>query len=179
MCVVAAAFAFAISTVSANRGMLIMMFRQIASSCRRAMASRVGPLAESGTHNAVVAGLRRAGSAAESAGHLVHGFDAAVPAHAALTPPALWYTDAQIASDERASVFARNWVAVGGAHELGTAPGSYFTGTALGRPFVVVRLEDGAVVAYDNVCRHRGARIVVGTGVLPARRFSCPYHGAA
>ena len=42
----------------------------------------------------------------------------------------------------------------------GSSPGSYFTGSALGQPFVVVRQEDGSAAAFNNVCRHRGARVV-------------------
>src|SRR5690606_17032157 len=44
-----------------------------------------------------------------------------------------------------------------------------------GVPMVVVRGVDGALRAFVNACRHRGARVVreCGTG---ARNFACPFH---
>ena len=45
-----------------------------------------------------------------------------------------------------------------------------------GVPILLVRRDDGALAAFLNVCRHRGARIVEGSGSR-AHSFSCPYHG--
>ena len=41
---------------------------------------------------------------------------------------------------------------------------------------VVLRDRDGAVRAFHNVCRHRGARLLDGAGTCPAT-ITCPYHG--
>lgn len=54
-------------------------------------------------------------------------------------------------------------------------PGDFLTQEVLGRPVLLVRGEDGAVRAFYNVCRHRGARLV-GDDSGCAKRFSCPYH---
>jgi nitrite reductase/ring-hydroxylating ferredoxin subunit len=55
-------------------------------------------------------------------------------------------------------------------------PGDYFTFTVGGVPVVVVRGRDGAVRAYENVCRHRAAPPARGCGNV-ARSFSCLFHG--
>jgi len=41
---------------------------------------------------------------------------------------------------------------------------------------LVLRDRDGAVRAYHNVCRHRGARLLDGQGNC-ASSITCPYHG--
>ena len=42
-------------------------------------------------------------------------------------------------------------------------------------PVLLVRGSDGALRAFANICRHRGAPVASGCG--HARVFSCPYHG--
>jgi phenylpropionate dioxygenase-like ring-hydroxylating dioxygenase large terminal subunit len=39
----------------------------------------------------------------------------------------------------------------------------------------MTRGADGAVRAFANICRHRGAPVAQGCG--NARAFVCPYHG--
>ncbi len=46
----------------------------------------------------------------------------------------------------------------------------------LDRSVVVVRDESGAVGAFENSCRHRGVKVVEGTGTLKSG-FTCPFHG--
>jgi phenylpropionate dioxygenase-like ring-hydroxylating dioxygenase large terminal subunit len=55
------------------------------------------------------------------------------------------------------------------------APGAYVSRDAGGMPVLAVRGDDGAVRAFRNVCRHRGAAVVCGAGRTTA--FVCPYHG--
>ena len=45
----------------------------------------------------------------------------------------------------------------------------------LGESVIVIRGDDGEVRAFANVCRHRGSRLVDGTGGC-ARVLTCPYH---
>jgi len=54
-------------------------------------------------------------------------------------------------------------------------PGAYVSREAGGVPVVVVRGDDGALRAFHNACRHRGAAVVCGAGRAAA--FACPYHG--
>ena len=45
----------------------------------------------------------------------------------------------------------------------------------LGESVIVIRGDDGECRAFSNVCRHRGSRIVDGTGGC-AKVLTCPYH---
>lgn len=67
-------------------------------------------------------------------------------------------------------------VAVCPSSALGEA-GSFIARDVAGTPLIVVRGQDGAVRAFRNACRHRGARLADGSGC--ARAFVCPYHGWA
>lgn len=53
--------------------------------------------------------------------------------------------------------------------------GSYLAREAAGTPIVVMRGDDGMVRAFQNVCRHRGMRVVDGAGC--AKALVCAYHG--
>jgi len=53
--------------------------------------------------------------------------------------------------------------------------GEWRTLEYLGESVVVIRGDDGAVRAFSNVCRHRGSRLVDGTGGC-AKVLTCPYH---
>jgi phenylpropionate dioxygenase-like ring-hydroxylating dioxygenase large terminal subunit len=54
-------------------------------------------------------------------------------------------------------------------------PGEWRTIEYLGESVIVIRGDDGQVRAFSNVCRHRGSRLVDGTGGC-AKVLTCPYH---
>jgi phenylpropionate dioxygenase-like ring-hydroxylating dioxygenase large terminal subunit len=54
-------------------------------------------------------------------------------------------------------------------------PGEWRTIDYLGESVIVIRGDDGAVRAFANVCRHRGSRLVDGSGGC-AKVLTCPYH---
>ena len=54
-------------------------------------------------------------------------------------------------------------------------PGEWRSMEYLGESVIVIRSDDGEVRAFANVCRHRGSRLVDGTGGC-ARVLTCPYH---
>ena len=54
-------------------------------------------------------------------------------------------------------------------------PGEWRTLDYLGETIIAIRGDDGAVRAFSNVCRHRGSRLVDGTGGC-AKVLTCPYH---
>ena len=91
----------------------------------------------------------------------------------ASTIPARWYTDPEMLAGERAMVFGRTWQAVGLAANL-AEPGSYLACEIAGDPVAVTRAKDGALHAFSNVCRHRGALVAEGCGQASVLR--CPYH---
>ena len=55
------------------------------------------------------------------------------------------------------------------------APGEWRSLDYLGESLFVIRGDDGEVRAFANVCRHRGSRLVDGTGGC-AKLLTCPYH---
>ena len=74
---------------------------------------------------------------------------------------------------ERERLFAHAWQYAGHAGRL-AEPGSYFTMRAGEVPLVVVRDREGALRAFVNVCRHRGAEVVSGEGSCTT--LQCHYH---
>ena len=54
-------------------------------------------------------------------------------------------------------------------------PGDWRSLEYLGESVIVIRSDDGVVRAFANVCRHRGSRLVDGSGGC-AKLLTCPYH---
>ena len=46
----------------------------------------------------------------------------------------------------------------------------------LDQSVIVLRTDDMGVVAFQNACRHRGVKVVEGSGTC-ASGFRCPFHG--
>ncbi len=98
-------------------------------------------------------------------------FRSRAPGH---TLPQALYNDPDVFAFDLETIFGRSWLMVGLEAEL-PKPGSYFALT-LGRwPILVVRDRAGALRAFHNSCRHRGAQICVD-GHGAAARLVCPYH---
>jgi phenylpropionate dioxygenase-like ring-hydroxylating dioxygenase large terminal subunit len=55
------------------------------------------------------------------------------------------------------------------------SPGEWRSFEYLGESVIVIRGDDREVRAFSNVCRHRGSRLVDGTGGC-AKVLTCPYH---
>ena len=54
-------------------------------------------------------------------------------------------------------------------------PGEWRSLDYLGESVIVIRGDDGKIRAFANVCRHRGSRLVDGSGGC-AKVLTCPYH---
>jgi phenylpropionate dioxygenase-like ring-hydroxylating dioxygenase large terminal subunit len=55
-------------------------------------------------------------------------------------------------------------------------PGDFVTRSILGTSLLIARRSDGSVVAYRNMCRHRGGQVeLAARGSRPT--FVCKYHG--
>jgi len=88
--------------------------------------------------------------------------------------PQALYNDPDIFAFDMEAIFARSWLLVGFEAEL-PKPGSYLALTIGRWPIVVVRDRAGALRAFHNSCRHRGAQICAdGRGANV--RLVCPYH---
>ena len=85
------------------------------------------------------------------------------------------YTDPSLLEAEQELIFERTWQLAGHISALPKA-GSYVTAQAGTQPVLVIRDEDGGLRAYRNVCRHRGSRLLSGSGQCKAA-IRCRYHG--
>ncbi len=88
--------------------------------------------------------------------------------------PAWTYSDPEFFAVELRRIFRPSWQIVCHASDI-PAAGDYHLLDAIGESVIVIRGEDGAMRAFTNVCRHRGARILDGPSGC-ARRLVCPYH---
>jgi nitrite reductase/ring-hydroxylating ferredoxin subunit len=55
-------------------------------------------------------------------------------------------------------------------------PGDHVEYSILDDSVIVARGEDGEIRAFENACRHRGVRLVEGSGRCRSG-FTCPFHG--
>jgi Rieske 2Fe-2S family protein len=100
-----------------------------------------------------------------------------LPLLASATPalPAAWYFDAGQFAREMEAIWLRSWVYAGRAAEI--APGQWRTTTIAGQTVLMVRDHDGALRAFHNTCRHRGAELCPqGGGTLGSKLIVCRYH---
>lgn len=87
--------------------------------------------------------------------------------------PGEFYSSPEIVAIEKQRIFLMTWLCAGRVEEVENV-GDYMTHVIADEPFVVARDESGEVVAYMNMCLHRGVEVVSGRG--NAKDFSCPYH---
>ncbi|MCZ6828250.1 MAG: aromatic ring-hydroxylating dioxygenase subunit alpha [Gammaproteobacteria bacterium] len=87
-------------------------------------------------------------------------------------PPASYYDPAWL-DKERQQLFGNSWL-FGGLETDVPDVGSYKTVKVGLSELVVVRDQEGALRAFHNTCRHRGAQLVQGSG--KCKTLVCPYH---
>src|SRR5436309_10925927 len=85
------------------------------------------------------------------------------------------YTDPSLLEVEQERIFERTWQLAGHVGAL-ARPGAYVTARAGNQPVLVVRDENHQLRAYRNVCRHRGSRLLSGSGQCK-QAIRCRYHG--
>ena len=98
------------------------------------------------------------------------------PAAEAYSLPPECYTDASILSAEIETLFRGTWLGIGRADRV-AKPGDYLTLDIAGQSIIVLRDRDDKLHAFANTCRHRGARLLNGTG--HCRGIRCPFHSWA
>ena len=92
--------------------------------------------------------------------------------------PAACFTDPDVFEREKRVVFGQYWVYAGHANCI-DSPGEFFNRTIGDRQLIVLRDADGEIRAFDNVCAHRGSKLVADTPMTEAsetKRIRCPYH---
>lgn len=100
--------------------------------------------------------------------------NAALPDELAEATPPQVYTSREFLELELDEIFNHEWFCVGREDEFAD-PGDYRTTTVGRDPVIVLRDRDGVLRAMSNICRHRMATLLEGSGNLKGR-ISCPYH---
>ena len=88
--------------------------------------------------------------------------------------PVQAYFDAGWFAAEQKAVWARNWVYAGRLSDL--AHGTMRRLTVAGVNVILCRDPDGAITAFHNTCRHRGAELCLVAEMPMGRLITCPYH---
>ncbi|RBM19027.1 aromatic ring-hydroxylating dioxygenase subunit alpha [Streptomyces sp. PT12] len=91
------------------------------------------------------------------------------------TLPGRAYTDPESFRREQELIFETRWFCAVRAGDLLT-PGSFRTVTVGRESILIARARDGALRAFLNVCRHRGARLCTEESGQVRRNLRCPYH---
>ncbi len=97
------------------------------------------------------------------------------PPERALSLPPGCYRDADWAQQE-AKLFRNHWFGAGRA-DVVAAPGAYAALDIAGQSIILLRDRAGKLRAFANACRHRGARLLDGSG--ECRAIRCPFHSWA
>ena len=97
--------------------------------------------------------------------------------HASTLIPDAYVSEA-FHAQERERLFGRAWVPVCVADEVEDA-GAFVVVEVAGRSLLVCRNRAGELRGHHNVCRHRGAQLVVEPRGRVERFFQCPYHAWA
>jgi choline monooxygenase len=85
------------------------------------------------------------------------------------------YRDPALLEIEQRRIFARTWQLAGHISQL-EGTGGYITVQAGAEPVLVLRDDEGEPRAFRNVCRHRGSRLLSGSGDC-GKAIRCRYHG--
>jgi choline monooxygenase len=88
--------------------------------------------------------------------------------------PGAAYTSDDFYRLEQQQVFANGWVFVGYAHQLARS-GDVKPIQVSGLPLFLLRDQQGEIVAFHNVCRHRNLKLIDGEGNC-GKLIRCPYH---
>jgi len=91
------------------------------------------------------------------------------------TLPGHYYTDEETFALEQRHIFEQMWFCAVRADELATA-GAFKTVDVGAESVLITRNREGAITAFFNVCRHRGARIRTDSSGEVKRAFQCSYH---
>lgn len=89
--------------------------------------------------------------------------------------PAWTYFNEELNALEYERVILPSWQFVCHVSQLRN-PGDFATLDMMRDSVLVTRGEDGEIRAFQNVCRHRGAKLLDGAGRCQGR-IRCPYHG--
>lgn len=84
------------------------------------------------------------------------------------------YISPLIYAQEKSSLFANNWIAIGFSHDVPEA-GDVYPVNFMDMPLLMVRQKNGQITVFQNTCRHRGM-ILVDRPTHLQGLIRCPYH---
>ena len=90
--------------------------------------------------------------------------------------PAWTYRSAALLELEKAELFLNHWQLAGHISDA-PKPGDYFTFDLDSERALIVRGTDGILRAVNNICRHRGGRVVANAAGNCKNALVCPFHG--
>lgn len=90
--------------------------------------------------------------------------------------PAWTYHSAAMLELEKREIFHTHWQIAGHISDV-AKPGDYLTFDIGEERAVVIRGDDGVVRAFNNLCRHRGARVAPHEQGHCKNALVCPFHG--
>ena len=99
--------------------------------------------------------------------------DVKPPIETSYSLPGACYSDAAVLELEKKAIFTGNWIGIGRADQLKN-PGDYSTRDIVGIPIIILRDTKNHLRAFANTCRHRGAKLLSGSGNCQVIR--CPFH---
>jgi len=85
------------------------------------------------------------------------------------------YLDPDFYRLEAEQLWSRVWQMACRLEEI-PEPGDFVEYEILDQSVIVLRTEDQGVRAFQNVCRHRGVKLIEGRGTSDSG-FTCPFHG--
>src|SRR5437588_1710644 len=103
-----------------------------------------------------------------------------VPGTAAKSLPQKYFVSSEIFVREQAEIFAKQWLLVGHQSQIAAA-GDYIVQDVHRESIIVIRDKDEEILAFYNVCRHRGTRLKEhrageASSCGHASTIQCPYH---
>jgi phenylpropionate dioxygenase-like ring-hydroxylating dioxygenase large terminal subunit len=90
--------------------------------------------------------------------------------------PAWTYSSEAMLGLEKREVFHTHWQIAGHINDVPN-PGDYITFDIGEERALVVRGDDGVIRAFNNLCRHRGARVATEPQGHCKNALVCPFHG--
>ena len=87
-------------------------------------------------------------------------------------PPACYHSD-EILESEIDNIFYTGWLGLGRSDRF-KEPGQYETIEIVDVSLILIRDRNKKLHAFNNACRHRGSRLLEGSG--KCRAIRCPFH---
>lgn len=88
------------------------------------------------------------------------------------------YRDPAQFQRELAGIFHTAWLPACRVADV-ARPRDHVVWDRFGQSVLIARTDGGRLTAWHNVCQHRGAKLVHGSGRCPTGSFKCPWHGFA